>query len=73
MERILWLLSGCDGHLVKTLMEQFTASKSLKLPEDLHRKVSPRARASACKGSYCCQSFSTHFQNYKSHVGEFPS
>lgn len=40
VERILWLLSGCDGHLVKTLMEQFTASKSLKLPEDLHRKLS---------------------------------
>ncbi|XP_009330144.1 PREDICTED: threonine synthase-like 2 [Pygoscelis adeliae] len=40
MERILWLLSGSDGHLTKTLMERFSASKSLKLPEDLHRKLS---------------------------------
>lgn len=47
MERILWLLSGCGGHLVKTLMEQFTASKSLKLPEDLHRKLSETLRSSS--------------------------
>uniref|UniRef100_A0A8B9VF03 Threonine synthase-like 2 n=1 Tax=Anas zonorhyncha TaxID=75864 RepID=A0A8B9VF03_9AVES len=47
VERILWLLSGCDGHLVKTLMEQFTASKSLKLPEDLHRKLSETLRSSS--------------------------
>ncbi|KAF1478518.1 Threonine synthase-like 2, partial [Pygoscelis antarcticus] len=40
MERILWLLSGSDSHLTKTLMERFSASKSLKLPEDLHRKLS---------------------------------
>ncbi|XP_010084822.1 PREDICTED: LOW QUALITY PROTEIN: threonine synthase-like 2, partial [Pterocles gutturalis] len=40
MERILWLLSGSDSHLLKTLMEQFSVSKSLKLPEDLHRKLS---------------------------------
>ncbi|XP_053832186.1 threonine synthase-like 2 isoform X3 [Vidua macroura] len=40
MERILWLLSGSDSCLIKTLMEQFNISKRLKLPEDLHRKVS---------------------------------
>ncbi|KAL2305481.1 hypothetical protein Nmel_007468 [Mimus melanotis] len=40
VERILWLLSGSDSHLIKTLMEQFNISKRLKLPEDLHRKVS---------------------------------
>ncbi|KAM9378019.1 threonine synthase-like 2 [Phaethornis superciliosus] len=40
MERILWLLSGSDSCLMKTLMEQFRASKSLKLPKDLHRKLS---------------------------------
>ncbi|KAM6266508.1 threonine synthase-like 2 isoform 3-T3 [Spheniscus humboldti] len=41
MERILWLLSGSDSHLTKTLMERFSVSKSLKLPEDLHRKHAP--------------------------------
>ncbi|XP_072717689.1 threonine synthase-like 2 [Ciconia boyciana] len=40
VERILWLLSGSDSHLTKTLMERFSVSKSLKLPEDLHRKLS---------------------------------
>ncbi|NXG27488.1 THNS2 protein, partial [Dromaius novaehollandiae] len=40
MERILWLLSDGDSSLIKTLMEQFSVSKSLKLPEDLHRKAS---------------------------------
>ncbi|XP_059326546.1 threonine synthase-like 2 isoform X2 [Ammospiza nelsoni] len=40
VERILWLLSGSDGRLIKTLMEQFNISKRLKLPEDLHRKLS---------------------------------
>ncbi|XP_037243295.1 threonine synthase-like 2 isoform X4 [Falco rusticolus] len=40
VERILWLLSGSDSHLIKTLMERFSASKSLTLPEDLHRKLS---------------------------------
>nr|XP_054489492.1 threonine synthase-like 2 isoform X1 [Agelaius phoeniceus] len=40
VERILWLLSGSDSHLIKTLMEQFNISKRLKLPEDLHRKLS---------------------------------
>lgn len=40
MERILWLLSGSDSSLMKALMERFSVSKSLKLPEDLHRKVS---------------------------------
>ncbi|XP_021251633.1 threonine synthase-like 2 isoform X2 [Numida meleagris] len=45
VERILWLLSGSDSHLTKTLMEQFTVSKRLKLPEDLHRKVSETLRS----------------------------
>ncbi|XP_048798489.1 threonine synthase-like 2 isoform X1 [Lagopus muta] len=45
VERILWLLSGFDSHLTKTLMEQFTVSKSLKLPESLHRKVSETLRS----------------------------
>ncbi|OWK62439.1 Threonine synthase-like 2 [Lonchura striata] len=40
VERILWLLSGSDSHLIKTLMEQFNISKRLKLPKDLHRKLS---------------------------------
>ncbi|XP_034628598.1 threonine synthase-like 2 isoform X1 [Trachemys scripta elegans] len=40
MERILWLLSDCDGSLIKTLMEQFYMSKNLTLPEELHRKLS---------------------------------
>ncbi|KAF4791319.1 hypothetical protein TURU_132310 [Turdus rufiventris] len=40
VERILWLLSGSDSRLIKTLMEQFNISKRLKLPEDLHRKLS---------------------------------
>ncbi|NXU56039.1 THNS2 protein, partial [Turnix velox] len=39
VERILWLLSGSDSSRVKKLMEQFSASKSLQLPEDLHRKL----------------------------------
>ncbi|XP_062431092.1 threonine synthase-like 2 isoform X1 [Rhea pennata] len=39
MERILWLLSDGDSSLIKTLMEQFSVSKSLKIPEDLHRKL----------------------------------
>lgn len=50
MERILWLLSGSDSHLTKTLMEQFTVSKSLKLPEGLHRKVSPSCPFLCVKG-----------------------
>ncbi|XP_016153641.1 PREDICTED: threonine synthase-like 2 [Ficedula albicollis] len=40
VERILWLLSGSDSRLIKTLMEQFNISKRLKLPEDLHKKLS---------------------------------
>lgn len=40
MERLLWLLSDCDGRLIKTLMEQFYTSKNLTLPEELHRKLS---------------------------------
>ncbi|XP_027547099.1 threonine synthase-like 2 isoform X2 [Neopelma chrysocephalum] len=45
VERILWLLSGSDSSLIKTLMEQFSVSKSLKLPEDLHRKLSETLRS----------------------------
>uniref|UniRef100_A0A8B9FIH8 Threonine synthase-like 2 n=1 Tax=Amazona collaria TaxID=241587 RepID=A0A8B9FIH8_9PSIT len=45
VERVLWLLSGSDSRLIKTLMEQFSASKSLKLPEDLHRKLSETLRS----------------------------
>ncbi|NXY90038.1 THNS2 protein, partial [Alcedo cyanopectus] len=40
MERIFWLLSGSDSHLIKTLMEQFSVSKSIQLPQDLHSKLS---------------------------------
>ncbi|XP_054680231.1 threonine synthase-like 2 isoform X1 [Grus americana] len=45
VERILWLLSGSDNRLTKTLMEQFSVLKSLKLPEDLHRKLSETLRS----------------------------
>ncbi|XP_009871112.1 PREDICTED: threonine synthase-like 2 [Apaloderma vittatum] len=45
MERILWLLSGSDSHLTKTLMERFSVSKSLKLPADLHRELSKTLRS----------------------------
>lgn len=51
MERILWLLLGSDSRLTKMLMERFSVSKSLKLPEDLHRKVSSsrmRCRVYTC-------------------------
>nr|XP_030126358.3 threonine synthase-like 2 isoform X2 [Taeniopygia guttata] len=51
VERILWLLSGSDSHLIKTLMEQFNISKRLKLPEDLHRKHPPVLPGS----SFCSQ------------------
>ncbi|XP_051654546.1 threonine synthase-like 2 isoform X3 [Manacus candei] len=45
VERILWLLSGSDSSLIKTLMERFSVSKRLKLPEDLHRKLSETLRS----------------------------
>ncbi|KFQ06336.1 Threonine synthase-like 2, partial [Haliaeetus albicilla] len=45
MERILWLLLGSDSRLTKMLMERFSVSKSLKLPEDLHRKLSETLRS----------------------------
>ncbi|XP_014430039.2 threonine synthase-like 2 [Pelodiscus sinensis] len=45
VERILWLLSDCDGSLIKTLMEQFYMSRSLTLPEELHRKLSDILRS----------------------------
>ncbi|CAM5141992.1 unnamed protein product [Natator depressus] len=49
MERILWLLSDCDGSLIKTLMEQFYTSKNLTLPEEVHRKLSEAL--SSCSAS----------------------
>ncbi|XP_064509586.1 threonine synthase-like 2 isoform X2 [Pseudopipra pipra] len=45
VERILWLFSGSDSNLIKTLMERFSTSKRLKLPEDLHRKLSETLRS----------------------------
>ncbi|XP_073196252.1 threonine synthase-like 2 isoform X1 [Lepidochelys kempii] len=49
MERILWLLSDCDGSLIKTLMEQFYTSKNLTLPEEVQRKLSEAL--SSCSAS----------------------
>ncbi|NXP77378.1 THNS2 protein, partial [Ramphastos sulfuratus] len=43
VERILWLLS--DSRRTRALMEQFSVSKSLKLPQDLHRKLSETLRS----------------------------
>ncbi|KFP77936.1 Threonine synthase-like 2, partial [Acanthisitta chloris] len=45
VERILWLLSGSDSRLIKMLMEQFSVSKRIKLPEDLHRNLSETLRS----------------------------
>ncbi|XP_027716978.1 threonine synthase-like 2 [Vombatus ursinus] len=42
MERIFWLLSGSDSKLVKALMEQFERTKKLRVPKDLHAKISER-------------------------------
>ncbi|KAJ8287224.1 hypothetical protein GJAV_G00049070 [Gymnothorax javanicus] len=39
MERVLWLLSGRDGGLVKRLMEEFQCSHKMTLPESLHCKL----------------------------------
>lgn len=74
MERILWLLSGSDSHLTKMLMERFSVSKSLMLPEDLHRKVSSSrtwCRVCVCKEIYRYQLFSTLSQNKKIIVESF--
>ncbi|EMP32198.1 Threonine synthase-like 2 [Chelonia mydas] len=49
MERILWLLSDCDGSLIKTLMEQFYTSKHLTLSEEVQRKLSEAL--SSCSAS----------------------
>ncbi|KAM6202352.1 threonine synthase-like 2 [Rhynchocyon petersi] len=40
MERIFWLLSGCDSQVTRALMEQFERTQSLKLPRELHSQVS---------------------------------
>ncbi|XP_064007756.1 threonine synthase-like 2 isoform X1 [Pogoniulus pusillus] len=45
VERILWLLSGSDSRLTQALMERFSVSKSLRLPQDLHRKLSETLRS----------------------------
>ncbi|XP_053120879.1 threonine synthase-like 2 isoform X2 [Hemicordylus capensis] len=45
MERIFWLLSGSDSHLVKHLMEKFYADKEVKLPGELHKELSRALRS----------------------------
>nr|XP_020141821.1 threonine synthase-like 2 isoform X2 [Microcebus murinus] len=40
MERIFWLLSGSDSQVTRVLMEQFERTQSLKLPQELHSKLS---------------------------------
>ncbi|XP_043845798.1 threonine synthase-like 2 isoform X2 [Dromiciops gliroides] len=40
MERIFWLLSGSDCRLVRALMEQFDRTKELRVPRELHAKIS---------------------------------
>ncbi|XP_045406003.1 threonine synthase-like 2 isoform X2 [Lemur catta] len=40
MERIFWLLSGSDSQVTRVLMEQFERTQSLKLPKELHSKLS---------------------------------
>ncbi|XP_076423020.1 threonine synthase-like 2 isoform X4 [Peromyscus maniculatus bairdii] len=40
MERIFWLLSDSDSQATRALMEQFERTQSVRLPEDLHRKLS---------------------------------
>ncbi|XP_012499715.1 PREDICTED: threonine synthase-like 2 isoform X1 [Propithecus coquereli] len=40
MERIFWLLSGSDSQATRVLMEQFERTQSLKLPKELHSKLS---------------------------------
>uniref|UniRef100_A0A8D2JLY8 Threonine synthase-like 2 n=1 Tax=Sciurus vulgaris TaxID=55149 RepID=A0A8D2JLY8_SCIVU len=40
MERIFWLFSGSSGQVTRALMEQFERTQSLRLPEELHSKLS---------------------------------
>ncbi|KAM8789061.1 threonine synthase-like 2 isoform 1-T1 [Rhynchonycteris naso] len=40
MERIFWLLSGCDSQVTRTLMEQFERTQSVSLPKELQSKLS---------------------------------
>ncbi|XP_016057346.1 PREDICTED: threonine synthase-like 2 [Miniopterus natalensis] len=40
MERIFWLLSGCDSQMTRALMEQFERTQSVSLPEELQSKLS---------------------------------
>lgn len=70
VERILWLLSGSDSCLIKTLMEQFNISKRLKLPEDLHRKVSSSPTqhcAYVCIRRLLLPAISNSFSEQKNH------
>lgn len=76
MERLLWLLSGSDSQLTRTLMERFSAARGLKLPEDVHRKVSSsRTCACLCLCKEICryQSLPTHFQKKRYRTGGFPT
>nr|XP_008006674.2 threonine synthase-like 2 isoform X7 [Chlorocebus sabaeus] len=38
MERVFWLLSGCDSQVTRALMEQFERTQSVNLPKELHSK-----------------------------------
>nr|XP_060639149.1 threonine synthase-like 2 [Anolis sagrei ordinatus] len=46
MERIFWLFSGSDSNLVKSLMEEFYVTRSVKLPPGLHQKLCEHLRTS---------------------------
>uniref|UniRef100_A0A8C1ZTI2 Threonine synthase-like 2 n=1 Tax=Cyprinus carpio TaxID=7962 RepID=A0A8C1ZTI2_CYPCA len=39
MERVFWLLSGRDGAMVKSLMEEFQRTHKLTLPASLHQQL----------------------------------
>ncbi|XP_061445743.1 threonine synthase-like 2 isoform X5 [Rhineura floridana] len=45
MERIFWLFSGSDSNLVKSLMEDFYTTKTVKLPLELQKKLSGGLRS----------------------------
>ncbi|XP_076139602.1 threonine synthase-like 2 [Alosa pseudoharengus] len=47
MERVLWLLSGKNGPLVKEMFEEFQRSHHLPLTEQLHKELS----VAMCSGS----------------------
>lgn len=47
MERVLWLLSGRNGPLVKEMLEEFQKSHHLPLTDQLHKELS----AVMCSGS----------------------